>query len=132
MRQIVARICTHEQQQVVSVGLALMQNGSFFAAHDAFEEAFRAAAGDARELLRALAQVAASHHQLTLGRGRAAVRTWEKARARLAALGALSAEFGAAMGALHDRAGVDVEGPRFIDPSVLGPLEAFPAPSLDP
>ena len=132
MRQIVACICTHEQQDAVSVGLALMQSGSFFAAHEAFEEAFRAARGDARELLRALAQVAASHHQLTLGRGRAAVRTWEKARARLAALGALSAEFVAAMRALHDRVGIDGEGPRFIDPSSLGPLEAFPAPLLDP
>lgn len=132
MRQIVARLCTHEQQDAVSLGLALMQKGSFFAAHEAFDEAFRPAMGDARELLRALAQVAASHHQVTLGRGRAAVRTWLKARTRLAALGALSAEFDAAMRALHDRLGIDGNGPRFIDPRSLGPLDVFPAPRLDP
>lgn len=132
MRQIVARICTNEQQDVVSVGLALMQKGSFFAAHEAFEESFRSAKGDARELLRGLAQIAASHYQLTLGRGRAAVRTWHKARARLDPLGALSADFCDAMRALHDRIGVDQEGPRFIDAGQLGPREAFPAPRLEP
>lgn len=115
MRQNVLGICTHEQRQALAAGLRLMQNGSFFAAHEQFEDVWRSADPGLRDLFQGLAQIAASHHQLTLGRGRAAIRTWQKARVRLDRVGVLSADFCAAMDAMHARLGLTIEGPRFVD-----------------
>lgn len=78
-----------------------------------------------------LAQVAASHHQLTLGRGQAAVRTWHKARLKLASVGVLTPTFEAAMDTLHRRLGLAAEGPRFFAPAAIGSLQSLPVPELD-
>lgn len=105
-----------------------MRSASFFDAHEEFEGAWRAAAPDSpgRPVLKALAQLAASHHQLVMGKGRAAVRTWHKARGPLLTAGMIDPGFCAAMDELHARAGVTAEGPRFIDPARCGPPQSFP------
>ena len=106
-----------------------MRDGAFFDAHDHFEAAWREAEPAVRPLLQGLAQLAASHHQLTLGRGRAAVRTWRRAREKLRAVQAITAGFCDEMDAFHARAGLTSEGPRFVDPRLLGPPQGFPRPA---
>jgi hypothetical protein len=118
MRQNVLAICTHEQRQAVAEGLRLMHDGSFFAAHEQFEDVWRSADPGLRDLFQGLAQLAAAHHQLTLGRGRAAIRTWQKARARLDRAEILSVDFCCAMDAMYARLGLTIEGPRFVDAQV--------------
>jgi Domain of unknown function (DUF309) len=113
-----------EQLVVMTRAFAAMRTSRFLAAHEQFEELWRAAAGEPRRVLHGLAQLAASHHQLTLGRGAAAVRTWNKARTKLAgqALEALCRE----MEALHAALGLSAEGPRFFDPRALEAFQSLP------
>jgi hypothetical protein len=108
-----------------------MKSGHFFEAHELLEELFRACTGDGRFLFHGLAQIAAAHHQLTLGRGRAAIRTWNKARLKLQAVDMLAPSFSLAMDAFYAGLGIDLEGPRFVDPGLLGPAQSFPLPLED-
>jgi hypothetical protein len=108
-----------------------MQSGRFFEAHELLEELFKACSGDGRLLFHGLAQIAAAHHQLTLGRARAAVRTWNKARRKLESVGMLSASYADAMDAFYARLGIDLDGPRFLDLGLLGPPQSFPLPLED-
>lgn len=109
-------------------GLALLRGGHFFRAHEAFEDCFRAAAPPTRTLFHGLAQLAAAYHQLTLGRGRASLRTWCKARLKLESVGALPPGFAAEVDELYRRLQIDAEGPRFIDPGRLPSAQPFPVP----
>jgi hypothetical protein len=122
------RIYTDEQRAWAREALNELQAGQFLSGHELYERGFRATSGRLRSWFHGLAQVAASHHQLTLGRGRAAVRTWRKARDKLAALGVLTREFEAAMDAFHARLGLSAEEPRFFDTQRLGPPQSFPLP----
>ncbi len=133
MRENFLALCTDEQRRAWAEGFAHLRAGEFFAAHERFEEGFRAAEPPVRTALRALAQLAASHHQLSLGRGSAAVRTWHRARAKLESVGLLAEAFCAEIDSFHARLGLGADGPRFIDPARLGPADAFPIPvaSLD-
>ena len=108
-----------------------MQSGHFFEAHELLEELFKECTGESRLLFHGLAQIAAAHHQLALGRGRAAVRTWNKARRKLASANMLAPEFERAMDAFYEGLGLDLEGPRFIDLARLGPPQSFPLPRED-
>ncbi|MDB4985455.1 MAG: hypothetical protein JWN04_633 [Myxococcaceae bacterium] len=131
MQEKFGRICAEHYRDEVQAALATMRGGQFYAAHEQLETLFRRASGDQRTLFQALAQLAASHHQLTLGRARAAVRTWHKARAKLDRLGLLSPSLQAAMAAFHAELGIDAEEPRFIDPARLGEPESFPGFDMD-
>lgn len=113
----------------MSRGLALLRSGNHLGAHELFEEAWRAADPPAKTLFHGLAQLAASYHQLHLGRARASVRTWGKCREKLASVGALDPEFARAVSALHERLGIDAEQPRFIAVQSLQGVD-FPVPAL--
>jgi len=120
------------QKEAVADGLVRLTKGEFLAAHERFEDLWREASLPARLAFHGLAQLAASFHQLALGRGRAAVRTWDKARDKLARAGLLSERYVQEMTALHARLGLTAEGPRFFDPAALGPPELLPRLVLPP
>src|ERR1700710_2025109 len=101
MQEKFRRICAEDYRQRVTHALATMRAGHFYAAHEELEALFRCASGEPRTFFQALAPLAASHHQLTLGRARAAVRTWHKARAKLDRLGLLPPALDVAMAAFH-------------------------------
>ncbi len=128
MREKFLAVWTDEQRRLAVEGLAYLHEGRFFAAHERFEEGFRAAEPPIRTALHGLAQLAASHHQLTLGRGRAAVRTWLRARAKLESVGLLAVELSAEIEAFHARLGLSADGPRFVDPVRLEGAGRFPVP----
>lgn len=66
-------------------GLDLLRAGEWFAAHEAFEEAWRAAEPGERDFLQGLVHLAvANHHAATTGRPVACERQLEKAARRLA------------------------------------------------
>jgi len=121
------------EREWLTDGLQLLRNGHFLPAHELFEQGFRARReGEVRTLFHGLAQLAAAYYQLTLGRGRASVRTWQRARKKLAQVDALEPGFADAVDALHAGLGLDADGPRFIDPSRLGSLQSFPVPDQIP
>lgn len=124
-------ICTDEQRGWAQEALKALQAGDFWLGHELYEQGFRASSGIVHIWFHGLAQVAASHHQLTLGRGRAAVRTWDKARRKLAQVGVLTAEFAAAMDAFHAGLGLSVEEPRFFETERLGARQSFPLPVVE-
>lgn len=128
MRKYFSYVCSNVQHETLLEALKCLQLGHFFAAHELLEQLFKGASGDGRLLFQALAQIAAAHHQLTLGRARAAIRTWQKARLKLARIDMLSPALATAMDAFYAGLGIDLEGPRFIDVSVLGPAQSFPVP----
>jgi len=128
MRKYVSYLCADVQHVILREALKTLQLGHFYAAHELLEELFKGSTGEGRLLFHGLAQIAAAHHQLTLGRGRAAVRTWHKARLKLARVDMLSPTFAAAMDAFYAGLGIDLEGPRFIDVGALGPPQSFPLP----
>ena len=66
-------------------GLALARAGSFFEAHEAFEEAWRACAEPERDFFQGLVHVVVSAYQETRGRPVARERQRVKALTRLAA-----------------------------------------------
>jgi uncharacterized protein len=79
-------------------GFALLAAGEWFAAHEAFEDAWRAADAGERDFLQGLVHVAvANHHAETTGRPLACERQLEKAARRLAPYA-------------PEHRGVDVEG----------------------
>jgi tetratricopeptide (TPR) repeat protein len=109
-------------------GLSLLGAGEFFAAHEYFEQAWQGARDAERTLLHALAQLAASYHQLTLGRARAALRTWLKACDKLAAIDALAPDYQHAVADFWARLGVTAEGPRSLPIEDLPARESWPRP----
>jgi hypothetical protein len=114
--------------EVITRGLALLREGRFFDAHECFEDAWRISLGHERTLFHALAQLSACYHQLALGRAQAAVRTWLKAREKLAAIGALSTEYQRGVEAFWARIGAGLEGPRRIAVEHLPPRDEWPLP----
>ena len=65
-------------------GLALIETGEFFAAHEALEDAWRAAPADERDFFQGLVHVAVAwHHARVTGRERACESQLEKATRRL-------------------------------------------------
>ncbi|MET0286049.1 MAG: DUF309 domain-containing protein [Polyangiales bacterium] len=106
-----------EQHQGLAKALTLMKTWRFHAAHEEFEALWRGATSRERTCLHGLTQVAASLHQLTLGRGAASVRTWQRARPKLEGL-ALD-DFMTRMDALHQVLGLRADAPRFFDPGTL-------------
>jgi hypothetical protein len=126
-------------RETTAAGLRLLREGRFFAAHECFEEAWRRA-GEAggsapeqnidqeRTFMHALAQLAASYHQLTLGRARASVRTWLKARDKLVTLGALSSDYQLTVEAFWARLALTAEAPRSIRLEDLPARETWPCP----
>ncbi len=65
-------------------GLSLLRAGDFFAAHEAFEVAWRAAAAHERDFFQGLVHVAVAWHQARRGNRTGCVRQLEKASRRLA------------------------------------------------
>jgi uncharacterized protein len=66
-------------------GLELIEEGDYFAAHEALEEAWRAATTDDRDFFQGLVHVAVAwHHADVTGRELACERQLEKAARRLA------------------------------------------------
>ncbi len=66
-------------------GLALIERGEYFAAHEALEEAWRAAPPDERDFFQGLVHVAVAwHHAAATGRPIACERQLAKAARRLA------------------------------------------------
>ena len=65
-------------------GLRLLRAGDFFAAHEAFEVAWRAAAEPERDFFQGLVHVAVAWHQARRGNRTGCVRQLEKAARRLA------------------------------------------------
>lgn len=72
----------------LQAGLTLYGEGQPFEAHEAFEAAWRMAAGDEQVLLQALVQVAAARHKAAQGNLRGRDKLLTKAAERLAGLGA--------------------------------------------
>ena len=65
-------------------GLRLAREGRYFEAHEAFEEAWRAAAADERDFFQGLVHVAVAWYQAGRGRRPGCERQLEKAERRLA------------------------------------------------
>jgi predicted metal-dependent hydrolase len=77
----------------VTRGLALARGGRWFEAHEAFEDAWRATPpGPRRDLLQALVHVAVAREHARRGNQAGAALQAGKARARLAAAGALEGD----------------------------------------
>jgi hypothetical protein len=109
-------------------GFALLRVGHFFEAHEYFERASNSATGTERVRLRALAQLCASYHQLSLGRAQAAVRTWTKACRKLAAIDALAVDYQRRVETFWRLLGASAEGPRRIPIDALPPPAEWPGP----
>jgi uncharacterized protein (TIGR00369 family) len=120
-------LTVHERQQLAR-GLVLLQCGHSHAAHECFEDAFRAARARARDLFRALAQLSAAYYLLTLGRARAARSTWNKARRKLALVDGLSNEFQHRVDSLFDTLGATEGCARFVDPRAAASVSDWPVP----
>jgi 1,4-dihydroxy-2-naphthoyl-CoA hydrolase len=112
-------------------GITELERRRFFIAHEQFEEGMRVSDGAVRLLFHGLAQLSASYYQLSLGRGRAAVRTWKKAREKLAAAGVLSASLETAVDHLHARLGLTSEGPRFFEIPECAALDHIAVPERE-
>jgi predicted metal-dependent hydrolase len=65
-------------------GLALVRAHDYFAAHEAFESAWRAADRDERDFFQGLVHVSVAWYQAGRGRGVGCARQLEKAERRLA------------------------------------------------
>jgi Domain of unknown function (DUF309) len=109
--------------------LAHAERGDYRAAHEAFEALWRAHSDPAGAAFRALAQWMAAYHQAELGRGRAAARTWDKARAKLDALGQLSPALARDVTEWLERHHMEPEGPRYVAPVMYDPMCAAPLPA---
>jgi hypothetical protein len=116
-----------EQQEGLAKALDLMKAWRFHAAHEEFEALWRSSTSQRQIWLHGLTQLAASLHQLTLGRGAASVRTWNRARGKLDGL-ALGA-FVTQLDALHHALGLRADGPRLFDATTL---KRHSMPTLDP
>lgn len=118
-------IGTSVQEELLEAGLCALESGQFLPAHEHFEAAFRASEPPARTLFHGLAQLAASFHQLVLGRARASYRTSRRALAKLASIDALSPQAAEAIGRLHAELGLSDEGPRLLESAGVGDFRHF-------
>ena len=109
-------------------GLSLLQRGQSLAAHECFEEVFRQREAEVRTLFRALSQLAAAYYQLSLGRGRGARSTWNKACRNLALVGLLSARFQQGVDALFSTLGAHEGCDRFVDKTAVAHVIEWPVP----
>jgi hypothetical protein len=71
-------------QAAFAKGLELLRAGEYFAAHEALEDAWRAAAPDERDFFQGLVHVAVAWYQAGRGRRTGCERQLEKAARRLA------------------------------------------------
>ena len=84
MRVLHPDLSAAERERFFGEGIALFNQGRFFAAHEAWEEIWRSTTPEPRDLFQGLIQVAAALHQfLDLNRMDAPRRTLAKARRRL-------------------------------------------------
>ena len=72
--------------EAVRTGRARFHRGEFHAAHEAWEDGWRAAQGAERSLLQALVQIAAAFHQWSRGKPSGAATLLRRARGHLGAL----------------------------------------------
>ena len=128
MKKTSALDLTVTQRAQLAQGLTLLTRGDPYAAHESFEAGFRALQGPNQTLFRGLTQLAASYHQLCLGRGRAARSTLTKAFRNLELVGLLSAEFQNRVERLFVSLGAHPDCARFI-PSHDASQVAWPAPA---
>lgn len=110
------------------LAMTAWRQGAWLTAHEAFEADFRVASGRRRTLLHALAQLTAGLYQLSLGRGRAAASTLQKALNKLADIEALTPEFADAVAAFCLLANISPEGARFVDLTTLPSSDTWPCP----
>ena len=64
-------------------GAEAFDRGEYFAAHEAWEDAWRLEQGDARTILQGLIQLAAAFHKLAGGNVNGALRLWRRGAERL-------------------------------------------------
>jgi predicted metal-dependent hydrolase len=84
MRVLHPDLSAEERERFFGEGIALFNQGRFFAAHEAWEEIWRSTTPEPRDLFQGLIQVAAALHQfLNLNRLDGPRRTLAKARRRL-------------------------------------------------
>jgi predicted metal-dependent hydrolase len=100
----------------VEAGRTRFHRGEFHAAHEAWEEGWRAAQGPERLLLQALVQLAAGFHQWSRGKPSGAATLLARARARLggipsALLGVEVAELELRLGAWEESAAAGEPAP---------------------
>jgi Cysteine-rich CPXCG/Domain of unknown function (DUF309) len=76
----------HPLDATVQAGLLRFQRGEFHAAHDAWEEGWRASQGAERHLLQALVQLAAAFHQWSRLKSGGAATLFARARGHLEAI----------------------------------------------
>jgi hypothetical protein len=90
----------------VEKGRGLFNEGRYFEAHEAWEEAWRVETGDARRLLQGLIQIASGCHKAAGGQRGGCVRLLEAGHAKLASAvpGTSLAAFRDAIGATLARA----------------------------
>lgn len=93
MKKTFAFDLTLDQATQLQRGLQLLEQAEPYAAHEAFEVAFRTTDGPNQTLFRGLTQLAAAYHQLCLGRARGARSTLTKAFRNLQLVAPLSDEF---------------------------------------
>ena len=115
-------LSARRRAELVRQGTELFHGGSFFAAHEAWEEVWRSTTPEPRDLFQGLVQLAAAfHHFHQRRRPDVTRRVLAKARRRLAGLrpaaggldvGALLAQIAAWEGWLSSPAGEPPPGPR--------------------
>lgn len=114
----------------MSAGLSLLRHNKFQDSHEVFEAFWRCTRGTSKVLFHGLAQIAASYHQLSLARARASIRTWNKARTKLAAIGALPPSFERAVAELYTVLQITEAGPRFVDAALVAARLPLPVPEV--
>ena len=86
-RTLHPELSPEERRRLLERGSKLFDAGSWFAAHEAFEEIWRSTTPEPRDLFQGLVQVAAGlHHYFDRGRPAPARRLLARARKRLAGL----------------------------------------------
>lgn len=78
--------CAEAMSAEAQTGLQLFEDGNYFAAHEALENAWKAEAGSGRELYRGLLQIAVACLQIERGNFNGAVKMFWRARQWLAPL----------------------------------------------
>lgn len=118
----------------VRQGVQLLRQRRWYAAHDAFELAWREAAGDARRWLQGLIHAAVSFEHLRRGNARGAHSQWQKAELKLDPAAPAAVEFDLArwrdeVQAFHAR----IELPHRVEEQAQGtPSEPMPDPRTWP
>jgi hypothetical protein len=117
-------VSAEESASLIERGRALFNAGSFFEAHELWEDAWRDARGEARVYLQGLIQITAGFHKAGQARPGACARLLEAGLAKLEqadVAGALAA-FAAQVGTALERARAWERGDR----EGLGPVPVLP------